>query len=108
MCDLEDRVSSDPVMKKLALTGLATALLTSTALAGSIRVENHDSKTYKVELKCSGSSTSIEIKGSTTTSYTFHSSAKECDIVGGGLSFPVKKLEDGQKWKINNGKAEKN
>ena len=56
MCDLEDRVSSDPVMKKLALTGLATALLTSTALAGTIRVENHDSKTYKVELKCSGSS----------------------------------------------------
>ncbi len=95
-------------MKKLAIAGLATALLTSTALAGTIRVENHDSKTYTVELKCSGSSKSIEIRASTTTSYTFHSSAKECEIVGGNLSFPVKKLEDGQKWKINNGKAEKN
>lgn len=95
-------------MTKLVLPGLALAFLTSTALAGSIRVENHDSKTYTVQLKCSGSSKSLEIRGSTTTTYTFHSTSKECDIVGGDVSFPVKKMEDGQKWKINNGKAEKN
>ncbi len=93
---------------KLALTGLALVFATSTALAGTIRVENHDSKSYTVKLKCSGSSKQFEIRASTTTSYTFHSSAKECDIVGGTLSFPVNKLVDGQKWKINNGKAQKN
>lgn len=95
-------------MKKLFLS---TALLLATAgaaHAGTIRVYNHDSKTHTVKLKCSGSSKSFDIRASTTASYTFHSSAKECDIVGGTVSWPTKKLVDGTKWKISNGKATKN
>lgn len=78
------------------------------AFAGTIRVYNNDSKTHTIKLKCSGSSKSIDIKGSTTASYTFHSSSKSCDIVGGTVKFPTKKLEDGQKWKFKNGTAKKN
>jgi hypothetical protein len=33
---------------------------------------------------------------------------KECDIVGGSVKFPTKKLVDGQKWKIKNGEAKPN
>ncbi len=89
---------------------LATTLLFagSSAFAGSIRVYNNDSKTHKVELKCSGSSKSIEIKGSTTATYTFHSSNKECDITGGSVKWPVAKLTDGGKWKIKDDKAKPN
>lgn len=92
-------------MRTALLTVLASAALISTAIAGTIRVQNSDSKTHTIELKCSGSSKTVELKASTTTSYTFHSSSKSCDIVGGSLSFPTNKLEDGQKWKIKNGKA---
>jgi hypothetical protein len=95
-------------MKKLALAFVCIAAMAGSAFAGTIRVENHDSKTYTVELKCSGSSKSFEIRASTTASYTFHSSSKECDIVGGTVEFPTKKLTDGSKWKIHNGKAKAN
>jgi hypothetical protein len=78
------------------------------AAAGTIRVENGDSKTHTVELKCSGSSKTVEIRGSTTATYTFHSTSKECDIVGGTIKFPTNKLTDGQKWKIKNGEAKPN
>jgi hypothetical protein len=90
---------------------LATALvmmMASTAIAGTIRVYNNDSKAHTVKLKCSGSSKSITIRASTTASYTFHSTNSSCDIVGGTVSFPTKKLVNGQKWKIKNGKAKKN
>lgn len=87
-------------MRTLALTFALTAL-TTTAFAGTIRVQNSDSSEHTIELKCSGSSKTISIKASTTTSYTFHSTAKECDIVGGSISFPTAKLIDGQKWKIS-------
>lgn len=83
-------------------------LASTAAFAGTIRVYNNDSKTHTIKLKCSGSSKSIDIKGSTTASYTFHSSSKSCDIVGGTVKFPTKKLEDGQKWKFKNGEAKKN
>ena len=95
-------------MKKLLLTAAIFLATASMAYAGSIRVYNNDSKTHTVELKCSGSSKSIEVRGATTASYTFHSSSKSCDIVGGSVTFPVKKLVDGQKWKFKNGKAIKN
>jgi len=95
-------------MKKAILTAVCLCAMASTALAGTIRVYNNDSKAHKVELKCSGSSKSFEIRASTTASYTFHSSAKSCDIVGGSVSWPVKKLEDGTSWKIKDGKAKKN
>jgi hypothetical protein len=51
---------------------LATAMIAMSAgiaSAGSIRVYNNDSKTHTIELKCSGSSKSIEIRGSTTATY---------------------------------------
>ena len=94
-------------MRKFALATVLV-LATSTAFAGSIRVYNNDSKTHKVELKCSGSSKSFEIRGSTTATYTFHSSSKECDIVGGTVKWPTKKMKDGTKWKIKNGEAKAN
>ena len=93
-------------MKKLVLTAILLGAMSSTALAGTIRVYNSDSKAHTVELKCSGSSKSIEIKASTTASYTFHSTSKSCDIVGGSVEFPTKVMEDGQNWKIKNDKAE--
>ncbi len=86
----------------LALMILAFA---TPALAGTIRVQNGDSTTHRIELKCAGSSKSVSLRGSTTASYTFHSSNKECDIVGGSIAFPTKKLVNGQKWKIKKGKA---
>ncbi len=94
-------------MKRMFAAGSAAVLLTlaGMAYAGTIRVYNNDSKTHTVELKCSVSSKKFEIRGSTTASYTFHSSSKSCDIVGGTIDWPVKKLEDGKKWKIKNGKA---
>ena len=77
----------------------------SVASAGSIRVESDN--TYSVNLKCSGSSKTVEIRRGTTT-VTFHSSNSSCDIVGGDVSWPVGKLENGGKWKIKGGKAKKN
>lgn len=96
-------------MKKTALLTIVMMLaMSATALAGTIRVYNSDSKVHTVELKCSGSSKKIEIRASTTASYTFHSSNNDCDIVGGTVKFPTKKLENGQKWKIKNGTATAN
>jgi hypothetical protein len=84
---------------------VCVAALAGTAFAGTIRVYNNDSKDHTVELKCSGSSKSITIRKSTTASYTFHSTNNSCDIVGGSVTFPTKKLENGQKWKIKDDKA---
>ncbi len=95
-------------MKTIVAVALCLIFTAGSALAGSIRVYNSDSKSHTVKLKCSGSSKSIEIRASTTATYTFHSTSKQCDIVGGTVSFPTKKLEDGQKWKIKNNKANKN
>ena len=94
--------------RRIAFTAIAFLALTSTALAGTIRVYNSDSKAHKVELKCSGSSKSFEIRASTTASYTFHSTNQSCDIVGGTVKFPTSTLENGQKWKIKDGKATAN
>jgi len=92
-------------MRTFFFSGLILLALTATAIAGTIRVDNGDSKSYKVELKCSGTSKTVEIRSSTTASYTFNSTAKECDIVGGDLKFPTAKLVNGQKWRIRNGKV---
>ncbi|MEZ4366338.1 MAG: hypothetical protein R2939_08615 [Kofleriaceae bacterium] len=95
-------------MKRLAQLSAAAILLVATpAVAGSIRVQNGDSKVHTIELKCSGSSKTVELKASTTSTYTFHSTHKSCDIVGGTITFPVKVLEDGQAWTIKDGKAKK-
>ena len=52
--------------KALALGVLILFMIPAIANAGSIRVYNNDSKVHKVELKCSGSSKSFEIRASTT------------------------------------------
>lgn len=96
------------MQRTLLTSSLLLLLSTGLAVAGTIRVENSDSKTHTVQLDCSGSKKTIEIRGSTTTSYTFHSSARSCKIIGGTLSFPTSTLEDGQKWKIKDGKAKPN
>lgn len=95
-------------MKKLILVGAMVFGMSGVANAGSIRVYNNDSKTHTVKLKCSGSSKSFDIKASTTATYTFHSSSKSCDIVGGSVKWPTSKMEDGKKWKIKNGEAKPN
>lgn len=95
-------------MKNLFLATVFVVAASGSAFAGSIRVENNDSKTHLIELKCSGSSNSVEIRSSTTSTYTFHSTHKECDITGGSIKFPKSKLEDGQKWKIKDGNAKAN
>lgn len=93
---------------KVGLSVLALGFLTSQAFAGSVRVYNNDSSDHQVQLKCSGSSKSIKISASTTSTYTFHSTASSCDIVGGSVNFPTGTLENGQSWKISNGNAKKN
>lgn len=95
-------------MKNLFLATVFVVAASGSAFAGSIRVENGDSKTHNVELNCSGSSKSVEIRASTAATYTFHSSHKECDITGGSIKFPMNNLEDGQKWKIKDGNAKAN
>ncbi len=95
-------------MKTILLATAVLAMSAGVAAAGSIRVYNNDSKTHTIELKCSGSSKTVEIRGSTTATYTFHSTSKSCDIVGGTVTFPTKTLEDGQSWKFKDGKAIKN
>ncbi len=95
-------------MKTLLLCAALFFSSVSVANAGSIRVYNNDSKNHTIELKCSGSSKTVEVKRSSTATYTFHSSARSCDIVGGTVKFPVKVLKDGTKWKFKNGEAKKN
>lgn len=90
--------------KILVILACLTAM-TATALAGTIRVQNSDSKEHTIELKCAGSSKTVKLSASTTASYTFHSTNNSCDIVGGTITFPTKKLENGQQWKIKDGKA---
>lgn len=92
-------------MKKSIIVIASLLLLAGSAFAGTIRVYNSDSRNHTVRLKCSGSSKSITIRKSSTASYTFHSTNKSCDIVGGTVTFPTKKLVNGQHWKIKNGKA---
>lgn len=86
----------------------AGALLTAQqAMAGSVRIYNSDSSDHTIELKCSGSSKTLKIDRSRTSTYTFHSSYSSCDIVGGSISFPTSQLKDGQSWKISQSKATK-
>jgi hypothetical protein len=78
------------------------------AQAGTVRVYNNDSQVHTIILKCNGSQKNLEIRASSTASYTFHSSSKECDIVGGSVKFVDKKIHDGQSWEIKNTQAHRN
>jgi len=95
-------------MKTALITIACITLFAGSAFAGSIRVYNQDSKSHTVNLKCSGSSKSFTIRGSTTATYTFHSTSKSCKITGGSITWPTSTLQNGQKWKIKNGKAKRN
>ncbi len=92
----------------LVLCAVGSMFAAQQAMAGSVRIYNSDSTSHKIELKCSGSSKTLSISASGTSTYTFHSTNESCDIVGGSVSFPTSKLEDGQSWKIKQSKATKN
>lgn len=95
-------------MKRILLSTAFLVTTATAAFAGTIRVENDDSKDHTVVVDCSGSKSTIQIKASTTTSYTFSSTSTSCKIAGGSISFPTGTLEDGQKWKIKDGAAKAN
>jgi hypothetical protein len=95
-------------MKRISLSLAFLVATTTAALAGTIRVENSDSKEHTVVVDCSGSKSTFTIKASTTTSYTFSSTATSCKIAGGTIKFPTTTLQDGQKWKIKDGAAKPN
>ncbi len=80
-------------------------LLPCLVQAGSVRIYNSDSKTHVVKLKCNGSSKNLQINGSATSTYTFHSTASQCEIVGGSVKFSVSNIKDGQRWTFRGGSA---
>jgi hypothetical protein len=92
----------------LLIATLLSSLVSQQVIAGSVRIYNNDSSTHRIELKCSGSSKTVEVNSSSTSTYTFHSTNESCDIVGGSISFPTDKLRNGQAWKIKQGSAKKN
>jgi len=94
-------------MKKLII-GLSIVAFSQSLLAGSIRIYNNDSNTHVIKLKCNGSSKTLKINRSATSTYTFHSTASKCDVDGGTVRFPSRNIQDGQAWKIKNGLASKN
>ncbi|MBK9071396.1 MAG: hypothetical protein IPL79_10395 [Myxococcales bacterium] len=94
-------------MKALLLL-MATLVTATNALAGSIRIENGDSKAYTIKLNCSGSKSSFEVRASTTATYTFHSTHTSCKLDGGDVAFPNAELKDGEKYKIKDATAKAN
>lgn len=94
-------------MKYVKFAAASIFMLTTSAHAGSIRVYNNDSNSHEVVVKCGSNIKSLEIDGSKTGTYTFHSSQSKCEISGGSVSFPVDSVENGQKWKIKNGRAKR-
>lgn len=87
-------------MKSTVCLSLLALTLSVNVMAGSVRIHNNDSKTHIVKLKCNGSSKTLQISASSTSTYTFSSTASSCDIVGGSVSFPSSVLNDGESWKI--------
>ena len=95
-------------MKSTVCLSLLALTLSVSAMAGSVRIYNNDSKTHVVKLKCNGSSKTLQVSASATSTYTFSSTASSCDIVGGSVSFPSSVMNDGEAWKFKNGTAQKN
>jgi len=107
-CDFLNRLSINyryKEMSKLIVVVCTILLLPCLAQAGSVRIYNSDSKTHVVKLKCNGSSKILQVNGSATSTYTFHSTASQCEIVGGSLGFSVSSIKDGQKWTFRSGLA---
>lgn len=75
------------------------------AEAGSVRIYNSDSKDYQIQLKCQGRNKEMTINASRTSTYTFDSSANECKVTGGGVSFPSAIIKNGQNLTIRSGAA---
>ena len=95
-------------MKSTVCLSLLALTLSVNAMAGSVRIYNNDSKTHVVKLKCNGSSKTMQVSASSTSTYTFSSTASSCDIVGGSVSFPSSVLNDGEAWKFKSDTAQKN
>lgn len=55
---------------------------------GNVRIENADSKAYRLDIKVSGSSSVLEIRASTTASYSWSGGARDAEVRGGGAAFP--------------------
>jgi len=107
-CDFLNRLSINyryKEMSKLIVVVCTILLLPCLAQAGSVRIYNSDSKTHVVKLKCNGSSKILQVNGSATSTYTFHSTASQCEIVGGSVDFSVSSIKDGQKWTFRSGLA---
>ena len=93
--------------KQQSLLLVSVLLMSMVSQAGTVRIYNNDSKIHKIELNCQGSRKILEVKSSQTSTYTFHSSASECDIKGGTVKFPVEKIVSGNNFKFKNNMAYK-
>ena len=66
--------------KALALAACMVFLVSTLHAAVTIRFENKDSKTHKMEVKISGSKKTVEFAGSRTASVTIQGGSTECVI----------------------------
>ena len=74
---------------------------------GSSRIENKDSSEFTLQIKVSGSGSSIKIpKGTTTVSW--NGGSHDAIVQSGGVKFPDGKLVDGTNYRISGGVATKN
>lgn len=55
---------------------------------GNVRIENGDSKAYRLDIRVSGSSSVLEIRASTTATYSWSGGSHDAEIRGGGVAFP--------------------
>lgn len=94
-------------MKSTVCLSLLALTLSVSAKAGSVRIYNNDSKAHVVKLKCNGSSKTLQVSASATSTYTNSSTASSCDVVGGSVSFPSTVMNDGEAWKFKNSTAQR-
>ena len=71
---------------------------------GSPCIANSDSSSYTVSIKVAGTSASISIKGSTTSTYSWSGGAHDAVVVS-GPKFPGGKISNGGSYTIKNGVA---
>lgn len=87
--------------KKIFLTIAAMfAMVTLIQAAVTIRYENKDSKTHKMEVKIAGSSKTVEFGSSRTASVTIQGGGSECIIK---TSCGEVKVKDGDRVIIKDG-----
>jgi hypothetical protein len=91
----------------LTFVGVTTFSRISNLLSkmGSARVENGDSKTYRLDIKVSGSGSTLEIRSSTTATYSWSGGSHNAEVKGGGIAFPGGVIKDGGHYKVKDGRA---